>query len=99
MRYRRLSYRYAVVMATGRPRSLGEAWQRQPASISMGHSFWRPPADVVDLVPRARTLRFAVPLQASDWLLASASFGPPAQFERLAWLSRQAMSLWSGVRS
>jgi HSP20 family protein len=48
MRYRRLSYRYAVVMATGRPRSLGEAWQRQPASISMGHSFWRPPADVVE---------------------------------------------------
>jgi len=48
MRYRRLSYRYAVVMAAGRPRTLGEAWQRQPAGISMGHSFWRPPADVVE---------------------------------------------------
>ena len=48
MRYRRLSYRYAVVMAAGRPRTLGEAWQRQPANISMGHSFWRPPTDVVE---------------------------------------------------
>lgn len=48
MRYRRLSYRYAVVMATTRPRQLGETWQRQPANISMGHSFWRPPADVVE---------------------------------------------------
>ena len=48
MRYRRLSYRYAVVMATSRPRTLGEMWQRQPASISMGQSFWRPPADVVE---------------------------------------------------
>jgi HSP20 family protein len=48
MRYRRLSYRYAVVMASGRPRTLGETWQRQPASFSMGHSFWRPPADVVE---------------------------------------------------
>lgn len=48
MRYRRLSYRYAVVMASGRSRGFGEAWQRQPASISMGHSFWRPPTDVVE---------------------------------------------------
>jgi HSP20 family protein len=48
MRYRRLSYRYAVVMASGRARALGEAWQRQPAGISMGHSFWRPPTDVVE---------------------------------------------------
>jgi HSP20 family protein len=48
MRYRRLSYRYAVVMATSRPRTFGESWQRQPASIGLGHSFWRPPADVVE---------------------------------------------------
>ena len=48
MRYRRLSYRYAVVMATSRSRALGEVWQRQPASISMAQSFWRPAADVVE---------------------------------------------------
>jgi HSP20 family protein len=48
MRYRRLSYRYAVVMASGRSRTFSETWQRQPASISMGHSFWRPPTDVVE---------------------------------------------------
>jgi HSP20 family protein len=48
MRYRRLSYRYAVVMATSRPRTFGEGWQRQPAGISPGHSYWRPAADVVE---------------------------------------------------
>ena len=48
MRYRRLSYRYAVVMATSRPRTFGETWERQPSSIGLGHSFWRPPADVVE---------------------------------------------------
>ena len=48
MRYRRLSYRYAVVMATGRPRPFGEVAPRHPASISMGQTTWRPPADVVE---------------------------------------------------
>ncbi len=48
MRYRRLSYRYAVVMATSRPRTFGETWERQPSRIGLGHSFWRPPADVVE---------------------------------------------------
>jgi HSP20 family protein len=48
MRYRRLSYRYAVVMATGRSRSFGETWQRQPGGISMGQPAWRPPTDVVE---------------------------------------------------
>jgi HSP20 family protein len=48
MRYRRLSYRYAVVMATGRPRPFGEAVPRHPASISMGQPSWRPPADVIE---------------------------------------------------
>ncbi len=48
MRYRRLSYRYAVVMATGRPHLSGPGWQRQPAGISMGQPSWRPPADIVE---------------------------------------------------
>jgi HSP20 family protein len=48
MRYRRLSYRYAVVMATSRPRPLGDTWNRQPASISLGQPVWRPAADVIE---------------------------------------------------
>src|SRR3954471_4999533 len=48
MRYRRLSYRYAVVMAAGRPRPFGEIVPRHPASISMGQPSWRPPADIVE---------------------------------------------------
>jgi HSP20 family protein len=48
MRYRRLSYRYAVVMATGRSRPFGEVAPRHPASISMGQTAWRPPADIVE---------------------------------------------------
>lgn len=48
MRYRRLSYRYAVVMATSRPRPLGDAWQRQPMGIGLGQPAWRPATDVVE---------------------------------------------------
>ena len=48
MRYRRLSSRYAVVMASGRARGFGEAWPRQPPNNSLGHSFLRPPTDVVE---------------------------------------------------
>jgi HSP20 family protein len=48
MRYRRLSYRYAVVMATSRPRPFGEVWQRHPANISMGQPAWRPPTDILE---------------------------------------------------
>jgi HSP20 family protein len=48
MRYRRLSYRYAVVMASSRPRVLGEVWQRPSSTIGPGHSFWRPATDVVE---------------------------------------------------
>jgi len=35
-------------MASSRPRAFGEGWQRQPAGISPGHSFWRPAADVIE---------------------------------------------------
>lgn len=48
MRYRRLSYRYAVVMAAGRHRPFGEAWQRHPAGISLAETAWRPATDVVE---------------------------------------------------
>jgi HSP20 family protein len=48
MRYRRLSYRYAVVMATSRPRPFSETWQHQPTSVSMAQTSWRPATDIVE---------------------------------------------------
>jgi HSP20 family protein len=48
MRYRRLGYRYAVVMAASRPRPLADAWQPHTASVSMGQPAWRPPTDVIE---------------------------------------------------
>ncbi|MFN8636538.1 MAG: Hsp20/alpha crystallin family protein [Chloroflexota bacterium] len=48
MRYRKLSYRYAVVMATSRPRPAGEAWHRQSMGIGLGQPAWRPATDVVE---------------------------------------------------
>jgi HSP20 family protein len=47
MRYRRLSYRYAVVMATSRSRAFGDAWPRQAPSVGLAHP-WRPATDVVE---------------------------------------------------
>jgi HSP20 family protein len=47
MRYRRLSYRYAVVMATSRSRPLAEAWPRQTTSVGLAQP-WRPAADVLE---------------------------------------------------
>ena len=47
MRYRRLSYRYAVVMATSRSRPFADAWPRQAASVGLAQP-WRPPTDVVE---------------------------------------------------
>src|SRR5678816_3710609 len=47
MRYRRLSYRYAVVMATGRSRPFGDAWPRQAPSVGLARP-WRPATDVVE---------------------------------------------------
>ncbi|MGE3270470.1 MAG: Hsp20/alpha crystallin family protein [Chloroflexota bacterium] len=48
MRYRRLSYRYAVVMAASRTRPFADAWQPHTASVSMGQSAWRPHTDVIE---------------------------------------------------
>src|SRR3954471_7192079 len=47
MRYRRLSYRYAVVMATSRSRPLADVWPRQAASVGLAQP-WRPPTDIVE---------------------------------------------------
>jgi HSP20 family protein len=48
MRYRRLSYRYAVVMATSKPRPFTESWQHQTTSVSLAQTSWRPATDIVE---------------------------------------------------
>jgi HSP20 family protein len=47
MRYRRLSYRYAVVMATSRSRPLIDVWPRQGPSVGLAQP-WRPATDVLE---------------------------------------------------
>ena len=58
MRYRRLSYRYAVVLATGGrpaaggPRPLGEGWRSGRFVVELAQTVWRPPADVYETADR-----------------------------------------------
>ena len=47
MRYRRLSYRYAVVMATSQSRPFAETWPRQTPSVGLAQP-WRPATDVLE---------------------------------------------------
>ena len=47
MRYRRLSYRYAVVMATSRSRPFAETWPRHGPSVGLAQP-WRPATDVLE---------------------------------------------------
>ena len=48
MRYRRLHYRYAVVLAGERPRQLGDGWFSERARAAVALPSWRPPADVYE---------------------------------------------------
>ena len=48
MHYRRLHYRYAVVMAAERPRPLGDAWDVVRPGATVALPSWRPPADVFE---------------------------------------------------
>jgi len=48
MRYRRLHYRYAVVMAAERPRPLGDAWEAVRPGATVALPCWHPPADVFE---------------------------------------------------
>ena len=54
MRYRRLSYRYAVVLATGGaasgagPRPFGDAWRGEGRGVTLAQTVWCPPADVYE---------------------------------------------------
>jgi HSP20 family protein len=47
MRYRRLSYRYAVVMATSRSRPFGDTWPRHAVGVRPARP-WSPATDVVE---------------------------------------------------
>ena len=48
MRYRRLSYRYALVLTTGELRPLGEIWPADGRSAQLAQTRWRPAADVYE---------------------------------------------------
>lgn len=51
MRYRRLSYRYAVVLGSSRPvagQLLGDPWGVERQRVSLAQPSWCPPADVYE---------------------------------------------------
>jgi HSP20 family protein len=48
MRYRRISYRYALLVTTGEPRPLGEIGNVEREGIRFARMLWRPPADVFE---------------------------------------------------
>lgn len=48
MRYRRLGYRYAVILTAAQPRPFGEAWRHERLGVSLAQPAWRPPADVYE---------------------------------------------------
>ncbi len=48
MRYRKLSYRYALVLAPSQPRQLGLGDLFGRASVRLAQTSWRPPADVYE---------------------------------------------------
>jgi HSP20 family protein len=48
MRYRRMHYRYAVVLATQQPRPLGDLWRGGRARVMLAQPSWRPPADIYE---------------------------------------------------
>src|SRR5689334_1924957 len=48
MRYRRLSSRYALVLAPREPRAFGDPWRSGRAGTSVSACYWRPRADLVE---------------------------------------------------
>ena len=62
MRYRRLSYRYAMAVQSGQPWALGEMWQSDRLRL-VAQSRWRPDSDVYET---ATTLAITVDLAGVD---------------------------------
>ena len=48
MRYRRLSYRYALLMTTRPGAALGDPRPGELTGVRFAEAFWRPPADVCE---------------------------------------------------
>ncbi len=48
MRYRRVSYRYGVILAPSHRARVGEAWQAHQAAVTPAEPCWRPRTDVVE---------------------------------------------------
>jgi HSP20 family protein len=48
MRYRRLSYRYALTLTANLPGPFGDPRALSPANIRLAQTFWRPAADVCE---------------------------------------------------
>jgi len=48
MRYRRVSYRYGVILAPSHGARAGEAWHAQQAAVAPAEPCWRPRTDVVE---------------------------------------------------
>jgi HSP20 family protein len=43
-----MHFRYAMVLTTRQPRSIGDTWRAAPAGVTLAHPSWRPPADVYE---------------------------------------------------
>ena len=52
MRYRKLSYRYALVLEPSQPRPLGLGELLGRANVRLAQTSWRPPADVYETANR-----------------------------------------------
>jgi HSP20 family protein len=63
MRYRRLTYRYSVVLTHGEPRQLGETDGSTFSGVRFAQTRWRPPADIYE-TPSA--IRVTVELAGVD---------------------------------
>jgi HSP20 family protein len=48
MRYRRMSYRYSVVLASGEPRPFGDRLVGLQSGVHIAQTCWRPPTDVYE---------------------------------------------------
>jgi HSP20 family protein len=48
MRYRRMSYRYALVMTANQGRELGGLLATEQSIVHFAQTYWRPPADVCE---------------------------------------------------
>jgi HSP20 family protein len=48
MRYRRMHYRYAVVLAAGQPRPFGDLWRVPRPGVMLAQPCWSPPTDVYE---------------------------------------------------